>query len=201
MYVPSEFRAVDPLAVIAEHPFAMLVALPSGHAAHVPLVLAMRDGEQVLIGHVARASPLAEVIEAGSELLAIFRGPHAYISPFDYDPAGRDPGKQVPTWNYVASHVKGRPRVFDPTQAREALAQLASRFDARGWTDQVLPDGYREGLVRAIVAFELPLDDVIGKDKLGQNRTSTQRLAAADALERREDPTDRDVGRLMRQVR
>lgn len=201
MYVPAEFRAADPLAVIEQHPFATLVALPSGHAAHVPLISGTRERERVLVGHVARVSPLAEAIEAGTELLAIFRGPHAYISPFDYDAEGRDPGKQVPTWNYVASQVRGRPRVLDAIEAREALVQLAERFDRRGWTDASLPDGYREGLVRAIVAFELPLTEVIGKDKLGQNRTSAHRLAAADALERREDPSDRDVGRLMRQVR
>lgn len=202
MYVPAEFRAADPHAVIEQHPFATLVALPSGHAAHVPLVAATRDHERVLVGHVARASPLADAIVSGSELLAIFRGPHAYISPFDYDPDGRDPGKQVPTWNYVASEVRGRARVLDALETREALHQLAARFDARGWTDASLPDGYREGLgVRAIVAFELPLTEVTGKDKLGQNRTSAQRLAAADALERREDPRDRHVGRLMRRVR
>lgn len=201
MHVPAHFVAADPLAVIEQHPFATLVALPSGHAAHVPLVLVTRDAERTLAGHVARASALAEAIEAGSELLAIFRGPHAYVSPFDYDPAGVDPGRQVPTWNYVASQVRARPRVLDEGQARASLASLAARFDPHGWTDRALPEAYREALLRAIVAFELPLTEVIGKDKLGQNRTPEHRLAAADALERRDDPAARDVGRLMRQVR
>ncbi len=199
MYVPAEFVADDPLETIEAHPFATLVALPEGHAAHVPLVLRAR--EQVLVGHVARVSPLGHAIEAGAELLAIFRGAHAYVSPFDYDPHGVDPGRQVPTWNYVATHVRGRARVLGAPEARDVLAELARRFDERGWTDAALPDGYRDGLLRAIVAFELPLTEVIGKAKLGQNRSDAHRLAAADALERREDLSARDVGRRMRQVR
>lgn len=177
MHVPTDSRAADPLLVIERYPFATLIALPAGHAAHVPLVLVTRETERVLLGHVARVSPLADAIEAGCELLAIFRGPHAYVSPFDYDPEGIDPGEQVPTWNYVASQVRGRPRVLEAGASRATLAALAARFDSRGWTDAALPDGYREGLVRAIVAFELPAHrgDRQGQARSGPNDRASPR--------------------------
>lgn len=199
MYVPAEFQARDPWSIVDAFPFATLIALPSGETTHVPLVRA--PGSQVLRGHVARASPLAAEILKGTALKAIFMGPHAYVSPYDYDVNGVDPGQQVPTWNYVAAHASGRARpLSDPQTVRALLAALALRFDALGWSDEGLPDAYREGLFRAIVAFELEVDVVEGKAKLGQNRKDEHRLAAAAALERRPTDMEREVGRRMRAI-
>lgn len=194
MYVPSQFACADPWSIVEAHPFATLVALPSGDAAHVPLV---RD-DDALVGHVARPSALAQQIAAGAPLLAVFTGPHAYVSPFDYDPAGSDAGRHVPTWNYVAAHVFGRATVIEGEPVRALLARLAGHFDARGWTDAGLPDAYREGLHHGIVAFRLAVERIEGKEKLGQNRTASERLAAAEALLARPSESERAVGALMR---
>lgn len=199
MYVPNEFRAEDPFAIVEAFPFAALIALASGEGAHVPLLLEARGEARVLVGHVARPSLLGRAISEGAELLAIFTGPHAYISPFDYDPEGRDAGQQVPTWNYVAAHVRGRAQAIeDPLAVRALLVRLAGRFDAQGWSDAGLPESYRAGLLRGIVAFELPIASIEGKEKLGQNRKPEHRRSAAAALETRPSELEREVGRRMR---
>ena len=202
MYVPEHFRTDEAWAIVEENPFATLVALPSGDATHVPLLVEGTGEQRVLIGHVARASPLADAIVRGDELLAVFTGPHAYGSPFDYVPEGGEGyGRNVPTWNYLAAHVRGRPRVSEGDAVRSVLSRLAARLDARGWTDAALPDGYRAGLERAIVAFTLQPPSIEGKAKLGQNRTDTERLAAAEALMRRDSDDEREIGRRMKTSR
>lgn len=196
MYVPEHFRTDEAWAIVEANPFATLVALPSGDATHVPLTL---EPGPVLMGHVARHSPLADAIVRGDELLAVFTGPHAYVSPFDYVPAGGSGyGRNVPTWNYLAAHVRGRPRVLEGDAVRSLLGRLAARFDRNGWTDAALPDDYRKGLERAIVAFELTPSEIVGKAKLGQNRTDTERLAAADALSQRTTEDERAIGERMK---
>lgn len=182
MYVPAVFEASDPLAVVRSHPFAALVSLASGEAAHVPL-LVRRDAPLVLRGHVAAASRLADDLRAGAELLAIFTGPHGYVSPRDYAGA-----PHVPTWNYVATHVRGRPRVL--AREDEVLAlldELAARFEPEvgGWSRAEVPDAFVRGLCRGIVAFELDAARVEGKTKLSQNRSPADRDAAITALRQR----------------
>lgn len=195
MYVPSPFSADDPWAIVRAFPFATLIALPSGEAAHVPLLL---EDDRTLTGHVARPSALARELSAGAPLLAVFSGPHAYVSPFDYDEAGDDPGRHVPTWNYVAAHVRGTAQpIDDPGAVRALLGRLSARFDGRGWTDARLPEAYRDGLLGGIVAFRLTPRVVEGKEKLGQNRAPEHRRAAARALMARPSEMDREVGRRM----
>jgi transcriptional regulator len=198
--MPSElFRAPDPWSIVEASPFATLVALPSGEVAHAPLLL---ESDRTLIGHVAGTSRLAEALRSGAALLAIFAGPHAYVSPFDYDEAGRDAGRHVPTWNYVAAHVRGRVvPLEEPALARGVLARLGERFDRRGWTDAALPEGYRAGLVAGVLAFRLVPSSVEGVEKLGQNRTPSEREAAARALLARPSEAEQEVGRRMLALR
>ena len=178
MYVPSAFQATDPLAVVRAEPFATLVSLASGEAAHVPL-LVRSARPLVLLGHVAAASPLAADVRAGAELLAVFSGPHGYVSPRDYAT-----GPSVPTWNYVATHIRGRPRVLDDDGALAVLDALAARFEPAvgGWSRAEAPDDLVRGLLRGIVAFDLEASHVDGKAKLSQNRSPADRDAAIEAV-------------------
>lgn len=122
MYVPHEFACDEPtaLAMIDAFPFALLV-IPDLDAAHVPLV---RRGS-VLLGHVARASSLSRAIETRSAALAVFAGPHAFVSPRTYVSP-----RQVPTWNYVTTHVHGRLEpIASVDGAVEVLRALSRAFD------------------------------------------------------------------------
>lgn len=186
MYVPTAFRADDPLDVVRAEPFAVLVSLSSGEATHVPLV-PTSESPLVLVGHVAAASPFARDVERGAELLAIFSGPHAYVSPRDYVPLGlAATAPHVPTWNYVATHVRGTAHVLDGERAYDVLDRLTARFEPDGgWSRREVPASFVAVLAKAIVAFELRATEVVGKAKLSQNRTGPELDAAIAALEGR----------------
>src|ERR1700722_1470284 len=111
MYIPAAFRLDDRAALLAHaatYPFATVITSGRGGIgiSHLPLLIDA-DGK-LLRGHVARENPQLDDFVAGVDTLAIFHGPHGYVSPSVYvDPHG------VPTWNYAVVHVRGRPRVVD----------------------------------------------------------------------------------------
>src|SRR5689334_11890616 len=129
MYIPPHFAASDPqlgLDIIDRHSFATLVTVHDGlpFATHLPLLLEQRGPRRTLVGHVARANPKWQHLELGQRVLAVFAGPHAYVSPTWYEPRPDN----VPTWNYVAVHVRGRPRLLP---AGAATLDVVSRLSAR----------------------------------------------------------------------
>ncbi|MBI2301132.1 MAG: FMN-binding negative transcriptional regulator, partial [Armatimonadetes bacterium] len=137
-----------------------------------------RGPHGTLRGHVARANPQArQLTEAVA--LAIFLGPHAYISPTWYQtrPA-------VPTWSYVTVHAYGTPRLLDDAATATLLDDLVRKHEAglpEPW-DGVLPDDLAANLRAAVVGFELPIDRIEGKLKLGQNRSAADQQGVRDAL-------------------
>ena len=171
MYIPSSFRidAADVLYdFIDDYSFATLVSVRGGipFATHLPLLL---DRERkVLLGHVAKANPHAEVFGARSESLAIFHGPHAYISPAWYVTA-----PAVPTWNYAAVHVYGPLEPLSESRTRELVDLTVDKYESERsvpWPND-LPQDFREKMLRGIVGFEMPIARIEGKFKLGQNRS------------------------------
>lgn len=170
MYVPRSFSAPDDAAraLIRARPFATVVTVDGGapFASHLPLVLV---GEDRLVGHMARANPQWRHFGAG-EVLAIFHGPHAYVSPTWYASAG-----QVPTWNYAVVHAYGAPAIVD---GAAALAPLVEAFEA-AWRPG---DAELARLVPAIVGFELRVTRIEAKWKVGQNREPADRASAAARL-------------------
>jgi transcriptional regulator len=203
MYVPKAFDASDPAwchDLIGRESFATVVTADAAgvpFATHVPVELdAGRGRLGTLVAHVARANPHVELLRAGRPTLAIFHGPHAYVSPSWYaaHPA-------VPTWNYVVVHATGVPVVVDePDRARRLLARLVARHEAgreRPWAFEGLPDDWVAGMVRGIVAFEIPIDALQGKAKLSQNRPPEDRRRVAAALAASPHLVERAVGALM----
>jgi transcriptional regulator len=201
MFVPHAFRCDDQAALaefVRAHPFATLVSVSDGEpfASHLPLLL---DGPAApggrLIGHLARANPHVRTWDGRTPALAVFHGPHAYVSSRWYveQPA-------VPTWNYMVVHVSGRPRAVDePARLRELLGRLLDRFEG-----ERAPLGdeaaYREQLLPGIVGCEIEIERIEGKAKLGQNRSAEDRLAAAAELERSPHEAERATGLLMRKT-
>ncbi len=184
MYVPHAFAVDDrawALRLISDYPFGTLVSCDREYprASHIPMIAQERDGALWIVGHLARGNPQVESIFGGQVATAVFQGPHAYISPRWYE----EPDRSVPTWNYLAVHACGRLRELD---SETALRLLVDAFEttADRWTlDQVDPD-YREKQMRGIVAFELRVDELFGKAKLGQNRSAVDqaRIAAETGL-------------------
>jgi transcriptional regulator len=192
MYVPDHFREARPEVLqdaIRRIGFATLVTQdPQGglEANHLPMLL---DGN-VLRGHVARANPVWKTGEG--EALAIFLGPHAYVSPSWY-PSKLETGKAVPTWNYITVHAKGRIGwIQDAGWLRAHVTQLSEAHESprpEPWTIGEAPESYIQAMLRGIVGFELEIIQLDGKYKLTQNREAADREAvrATYEAEGRED--------------
>jgi transcriptional regulator len=186
VYVPKHFAETDVAelhALVRAHSFATLVSWLDGapFATHVPLLLdAERGTLGTLIGHVARGNPHARAFDGAAPTLAIFHGPHAYVSPRWYE---RSPA--VPTWNFVAVHATGRARVIDDAAAvRDVLARTAETYESGAdapWTVAAFSD-YVDARLRGIVAFELPIETLEGKRKLSQNVGEADRAGVIAAL-------------------
>jgi transcriptional regulator len=186
MFVPPRFAQTDRaecLALIECAPFGLLVTAgeDAPFATHLPLLLERRGDEAVLIGHVARANPHWRDFDGSRQALAVFQGPHGYISPAWYATPDR-----VPTWNYIAVHAYGAPRLVDaPDAARSVIAALTARFeDGREapWSMAGLPERELEKLMAALVVFEIPVMRLEGKWKLGQHMAEADRLGAVAGL-------------------
>jgi transcriptional regulator len=205
MYLPAHFRADDPLAwrtLAREFPFATLVTPAGGDVLvdHAPLLLDPARGPHgTLRGHLAAANPHARALASGARTTAVFRGPDAYVTPSWYGP-----GLHVPTWNYAVVHASGRARALAGRDAHVALlADLVRTFEAkfeRPWVfDPDVPG--TEGLLRAIVGFEIEVDRVETKLKLSQNREPDDRARVRERLAASDDPRDRAVARWMGEER
>lgn len=197
MYVPRAFREDDIARLhgfLRSWSFALLVTNVDGvpSATHLPLVLDAAGVEPGrLIGHVARANPQWQTFDGTRPALAVFQGPHAYVSPTWYAT-----GPAVPTWNYAAIHAYGRPRVLEGHEAtRDAVARLVQEHDP-AWRLAEQPAHFIAGMLRGIVAFEMPIERLEGKLKLSQNRPAADRPGIVRAL-RGGDAMARAVAHLM----
>ena len=198
MYVPAAFRVEErePLFDFIEaHGFAAVVSPCDGapFASHLPLLLDRERG--VLQGHLARANPHWQAFGGDTEALVLFHGPHAYISPTWYATA-----PAVPTWNYAVVHAYGRPQVMsDPEWLIGLLDRLVHKYEAgqaSPWRNE-LPSDFRERLLAAIVGFEIPINRIEGKFKLGQNRSQADQDGMLTHLNAGA-PADRALAALMR---
>ncbi len=182
MYIPSAFAVEDQTILyklIERHSFATLVSVVDGapFATHLPILL---DPEKkLLLGHVARANPHWRSFDGAREALAIFHGPHAYISP-----SWHADTPAVPTWNYAAVHVYGAPRLLAAEPLEGLVARLVSKYESaaeRPWKDD-LPDDFRRQKLQAVVGFEMPIARMQGKFKFGQNRSAEDRRRMLEHL-------------------
>ncbi len=208
MYLPSQFAESRPEvlhALIRAHPLATLAWIgPDGLAAeHLPLELEVGAGPAglgVLRGHVARANPVWQQVLAGQEVLLVFQGPQAYVSPSWY-PAKAEHGKVVPTWNYVVVHARGLLQVRDdPVWVHALVSRLTAAHEApfvRPWAVADAPADYVATMTRAIVGIEVPISRLSGKWKLSQNRTAVDRAGVQAGLAARPDPGSRAMAPLL----
>jgi transcriptional regulator len=145
---------------------------------------------------VARVNPQWRHFSNGADVLAIFTGPHAYISPSWYQTP-----QMVPTWNYVAVHAYGIPRIVEDKKAFEEILHLTVREYESGqtspWRD-ALPAEHKAGMMKAIVGFEIELTRVEAKFKLSQNRKPEDIAGAVAALSQSENQTERELAALMK---
>ena len=192
MYVPKHFNENDAeklAAFIDENAFGVLVTTSEGRpfASHIPFLYERESG--TLLGHVARANPQWRHFSDASEVMVLFQGPHAYISPSWYLAPG------VPTWNYAVAHVYGSARAIDdPSRLKDIVERLTQKFERNPpWVP-----AYDQRLLQAIVGIEIAIKEVQEKFKLSQNRSAADRAAVASRLEATGSETDSALARLMK---
>ncbi|APC16825.1 transcriptional regulator [Pseudomonas frederiksbergensis] len=206
MYTPSAF-AIEDLPALHQQILDTRLAVLVTHgeqglqASHVPLLLSPEQGPNgTLYGHLARANPQWQELEAGAEALVIFAGADAYVSPSFY-PSKADHGKVVPTWNYVAVHVYGSAEVFsDAHRLRNLVSALTDRHEAsraKPWKVDDAPAHYIDGMLKAIVGFALPIQRLEGKRKLSQNRSTADIAGVREGLTASPDLRDQALAHLM----
>ncbi len=188
MYMPAPFVETDRASLVAtmqDHPFALLIVPRDGatpEIAHLPFLLSPEAGAQgTLHFHVARPNPIAGLLDGAREVVVVFQGPHAYISPAWYK------GEvAVPTWNYVAVHAHGvpRPLVDDGAVAGllDRLVEAEERHLGRPWSTASQTPDFLAKMRKGIAAFDLPIERLEGKFKLSQNRPAADREGARDGL-------------------
>jgi len=185
MFVPPHFKISEEeaLSIITDEGFAVLVDVSNaqGNATHLPLMLETReDGAHRLYGHFAKGNPQAQIVAIGARALAVFSGPHGYVSPTWYE----HPNTNVPTWNYVAVHVYGRLKPLSADAAEHSMKVLCDRYEQM-WTMDVLPAKSREKMLRhGIVPFVMEIDAIHGKAKLNQNKSEADRKNVVSQLEK-----------------
>ena len=192
MYIPNAFRKDDIEALhtlMQEHSFATLVTCQDGvpFATHLPLLLDTERGPYgTLRGHVARGNPQWRFFDDSREVLVIFQGPHAYITPSWYEVE-----LSVPTWNYAAVHVYGKGTVFtDEAQLKQLLLDIITRFDSayvEQWSS--FSDQYRSRMMQHIVGFEIIATRIETKFKLSQNRTKPEQEKVTPAVAQQPVPS------------
>lgn len=206
MYTPSAFKD-DELAslhgLIEQTRLAILITHDEQgmQASHLPLLLRADQGAQgTLYGHLARANPQWRALENGAQVLVVFPGADAYVSPSFY-PAKAEHGKVVPTWNYVAVHAYGVAQVFnDPQRLLEVVSGLTDKHEAgraSPWAVADAPADYIDKMLGAIVGFALPIERLEGKRKLSQNRSAADIAGVREGLGASADSKDQELARLM----
>ncbi|WP_409432854.1 FMN-binding negative transcriptional regulator [Litorimonas sp. RW-G-Af-16] len=178
-YPPPHYSDDDPEyinRIIDTHGFAMLTCASEDGplATHLPLV---RDGEY-LYGHVAGNNPMVDFIGTEMVFLAVFHGPHDYISATLYDA----PDKSVPTWDYAAVHVHGTTQALSAEQSVQRMGELAEKYEpADGWAMEDAAR-YAARLFPHIIYFEMRMDKVRGIRKLSQNKNAATQGRIIDTL-------------------
>ena len=201
MYRPAHFVEDDRAtlhALMRRYDFATLITMAGEApvATHLPLLLdAERGANGTLLGHVSRANKQWRDF-AGAESLAIFQGPHAYVSPRWYATTAL-----VPTWNYAVVHAYGRPVIVDDAAAKlaviERLVSVQEAVMPEPWRVDEVPGDYRDMQLSGIVVFEIEITRLVGKFKMSQDKAPADRAGVIAALEARDDPLGHDVARIM----
>jgi transcriptional regulator len=180
MYLPAHFVEHDPAVLVGlmrRHAFATLVTIDDDgqpFASHLPFLV--ETDPLRLSAHVARANPQWRHLDR--DALAIFHGPHAYVSPTWYRALPEE--TRVPTWNYAVVHARGRARLLDEDGTAALVARLSAEHDPAWTADLEAPA--RRAMLRAIVGFAFDAPRLEGKLKLSQNRAPADRERVRAAL-------------------
>jgi transcriptional regulator len=200
MYIPKLYRN-DSLEEVADflknNGFAILVSQVNGRlwGTHIPLLTGKnKKGEDILHGHISKANPQWKSFNDGEEVLAIFMGPHAYVSSSWYE------HENVPTWNYIAVHVYGAITIYDESGLLDSLTKLVDTYESSSERPVSVagmsPETLKENL-SGVVGFEIVVKEVHSAKKLSQNRDDKDHENIIKQLEKTGDAPAKEIAKEM----
>ncbi|WP_282137427.1 FMN-binding negative transcriptional regulator [Rossellomorea aquimaris] len=198
MYIPKDFKVTDESVayeIMKEHSFATLFSQHDGmpHATHLPLLVNKENTH--LYGHFARPNPQWKGIE-NQTVLAVFHGPHCYISPSWYET-----NKAVPTWNYVTVHVYGEVELLEgEKELMESFHDMVMKYEAPDSSYRLQDAGadYLAGLSKGVQGFKMKISKIEGKAKLSQNHSLQRQELVIDQLEQMPYSDEQQIAALMK---
>lgn len=191
MYIPKFYKNnnIDEVKnFICENGFGILVSRAQSKlwATHIPLELDKNEnGNDVLYGHISKGNPQWKNFSDKNEVLAIFHGPHAYISSSWYN------HENVSTWNYIAVHIYGKIKIIEGKRLIEVLKKLTDKYESKSKKPvsvNTLSEKFLHREIKGIVGFEIVIDEIQSAYKLSQNRDEVNHETIIKELENRGDP-------------
>ncbi|WP_105902013.1 FMN-binding negative transcriptional regulator [Vibrio gangliei] len=174
--------------IIRKHSFATLIVYSENgvEVDHLPMFLAAKDDKFFLQGHLAKVNPTAKQLREATEVMIIFHGPNAYISPNFY-PTKQANGKAVPTWNYIVVHVKGMVSAVDCNAWKlDLLDKLTAHHEIGNkepWSMSDAPTKYIEQMLPAIIGIEIEIQEIEGKWKVSQDKPKVNQQGVVQGLQ------------------
>ena len=199
MYIPNSNLMTDRTETVEfmkQFSFATIITAKNNLpiATHLPFLVTIKDDNIVLTSHFAKANEHWKDIE-NNKALVIFSEPHAYISPKNYDKK-----LNVPTWNYISVHAYGQAKLINDTdKVFELLERTIDSYETsykQQWNK--LPEDYKLGMSKAIVAFDIIVSDLQAKKKLSQNKTENEQLKIINSLSKSTDTNEQLIADYMK---
>jgi len=200
MYIPEQYKNENLPEIkdfLRHNSFGILVNQTDGKlwATHIPLELEVNeDGKDVLYGHVSKENPQWKSFTSDHKILAIFHGPHAYISSSWYD------HENVPTWNYIAVHIYGKVKILEGEAVVTLLKKLVDKYEANSENPVRVEELSKKTMLqtRGIVAFEIAIEEIHSVKKMSQNRDDKNYENIISELEKTGKPADAEVAAIMK---
>ena len=193
MYIPSAFKidkTNELMQIMRENAFATVITTDENNlpvATSLPFLIQQDADKIILKAHFAKANPQWKHLEKNAQVLVIFQGPHCYVSPSWY----KSPG--VPTWDYVTVHAYGPAKLFqDSEQLRELIETLSDKYESKQEKPWKAENNYPDKMLNAIVGFEICVQELKGKVKIGQNKSGEDLHGVIDGLKNSSDKPHQD---------
>jgi len=183
-----------------ENSFGILISQVDGKVSgtHIPMELDKdENGEDVLVGHIARANPQSKKLKNEEEILAIFNGPNSYLSSSWYQK------ENVPTWNYVAVHVYGKVKIMEGEELLDALTKLVDKYEKNSKNPVSVKKMSSRTLeqVNGIVGFSIKINEIQAAYKLSQNREEKEYINITNELEKIGDSNSIGIAEAMKKAK
>ena len=198
MYIPKAYNNDDSISAfefMEKHNFADLITNHNNQLMSNKAPLYIDKEKKALYGHLGNTNPQLEHIQNSKEMLVVFSGPHAYISPQWYVSENT-----VPTWNFQTLQVRGSAQFVEHEKLIDILAKLSNFHESHyptQWTMEKLDNRSLESMINMITGFQIQIDDIKFKEKLSQNRGPKDQQGVIEALATQQDQFSTDISKLM----